>query len=39
MAAGFDAYIHRPFNPAEVVDTITRLLRKSRDQGGFRIRQ
>ena len=39
MAAGFDAYIHRPFNPAEVVDTITRLLRKPRDHGGFRIRQ
>src|SRR5690349_16386005 len=27
-AAGFDAYIHKPFDPQYVLDTITRLLRE-----------
>ena len=31
-AAGFDAYIHKPFNPQYVLDTITRLLREQRQR-------
>ena len=30
MAAGFDAYIHKPFNPENLVLTITKLLRQQR---------
>jgi len=30
MAAGFDAYIHKPFNPDNLVLTITTLLQKQR---------
>ena len=32
IAAGFDAYIHKPFNPQHVIDTITRLLREQRQR-------
>jgi CheY-like chemotaxis protein len=28
LAAGFDAYIHKPFNPQDVIATITRLLQE-----------
>jgi len=30
IAAGFDAYIHKPFNSQHVIGTITRLLREQR---------
>ena len=30
IAAGFDAYIHKPFNPENLVRTITTLLQKQR---------
>jgi CheY-like chemotaxis protein len=30
MAAGFDAYIHKPFNPENLVLTITKLLQQQR---------
>jgi CheY-like chemotaxis protein len=30
MAAGFDAYIHKPFNPENLVLTITHLLQQQR---------
>jgi two-component system, OmpR family, response regulator len=32
IAAGFDAYIHKPFNPQHVIGTITRLLREQRQR-------
>jgi CheY-like chemotaxis protein len=32
LAAGFDAYIHKPFNPQYVIGTITRLLQEQRQR-------
>jgi CheY-like chemotaxis protein len=31
MASGFNAYIHKPFDPADLINTITSLLRSTAD--------